>query len=153
GTRCWIALLMGRETRDPLFLQVKEAESSVLEPHLRRSQFANHGKRVVTGQRLMQAASDIFLGWLRVPAVVDDRRHDYYVRQLKDWKGSAEIDQMGAQALANYGRLCGWTLARAHARSGDRIAIAAYLGSGSAFDQAILAFSNAYAEQNEYDYG
>jgi hypothetical protein len=144
---------MGRETRDPLFLQVKEAEASVLEPYLRHSEFANHGERVVTGQRLMQAASDIFLGWLRVPAGMDGNPHDYYVRQLKDWKGSAEIDQMNEQTLTTYGRLCGWTLARAHARSGDRIAIAAYVGAGSAFDRAILAFSNSYAEQNEADYG
>ncbi len=152
GTRCWIVLFMGRETRDPLFLQVKEAEASVLEPYLRRSEFANHGERVVTGQRLMQAASDIFLGWLRVPAGADGKPHDYYLRQLKDWKGSAEIDQMNDQALTNYGRLCGWALARAHARSGDRIAIAAYLGPGNAFDRAMLEFSNAYAEQNELDY-
>ena len=152
GTRCWIVLFMGRETRDPLFLQVKEAEASVLEPYLRRSEFANHGERVVTGQRLMQAASDIFLGWLRVPAGADGQPHDYYLRQLKDWKGSAEIDQMNDQALTTYGRLCGWTLARAHARSGDRIAIAAYLGSGGAFDRAMLEFSTAYAEQNEIDY-
>jgi uncharacterized protein (DUF2252 family) len=152
GTRCWIALLLGRETRDPLFLQIKEAQPSVLERFLGRSKFSNHGQRVVTGQRLMQAASDIFLGWLRVPSGIDGKRRDFYVRQLKDWKGSAEIEQMRPEGMLTYGKLCGWTLARAHARSGDRIAIASYLGGGDAFDQAILEFSNAYAEQNHRDY-
>jgi uncharacterized protein (DUF2252 family) len=152
GTRAWIALLLGRDNTDPLFLQIKEAEASVLEPFLGPSEFSNHGERVVTGQRLMQAASDIFLGWLHVPAGLDGQPRDFYVRQLKDWKGSAEIEQMVPTGMATYGRLCGWTLARAHARSGDRIAIAAYLGSGDRFDRAIVEFSRAYAEQNERDY-
>jgi hypothetical protein len=153
GTRCWIALMMGRETLDPLFLQVKEADASVLEPFAGRSQFANHGERVVVGQRLMQAASDIFLGWVHVPKGADGKPRDFYVRQLKDWKGSAQIELMDAVAMEIYGKLCGWTLARAHARSGDRIAIASYLGGGDAFDRAILEFSEAYGEQNDRDYG
>ncbi len=152
GTRAWIALLIGREGQDPLFLQVKEAEASVLEEFLGPSEFANHGERVVVGQRLMQAASDIFLGWLHVEEGVDGNSRDFYGRQLKDWKGSAEIEQMVPAGMAAYGRLCGWTLARAHARSGDRIAIAAYLGKGDSFDRAILEFSRAYGEQNERDY-
>jgi uncharacterized protein (DUF2252 family) len=152
GTRAWIALLMGRDNADPLFLQVKEAEESVLEPFLGKSGFKNHGQRVVSGQRLMQATSDIFLGWLRVPAGLDGKQRDFYVRQLKDWKGSATIEQMVPSGMSAYGRLCGWTLARAHARSGDRIAIAAYLGGGDTFDRAIVEFSNAYAEQSERDY-
>ncbi len=152
GTRAWIALLLGRDSADPLFLQMKEAEASVLEEALGPSEFSNHGQRVVTGQRLMQAASDIFLGWLHVPAGLDGQTRDFYGRQLKDWKGSAEIDQMLPVGMAVYGRLCGWTLARAHARSGDRIAIASYLGKGDAFDRAILGFSEAYAEQNDRDY-
>ena len=115
--------------------------------------FKNHGQRVVTGQRLMQAASDIFLGWLHVDSSpVDDQPRDFYGRQLKDWKGSAEINQMDPERMAIYGKPCGWTLARAHARSGDRIAIASYLGNRPKFDRAILQFSNAYAEQNERDY-
>jgi uncharacterized protein (DUF2252 family) len=152
GTRAWIALMLGRDGQDPLFLQVKEAEASVLEEFLGPSEFDNHGERVVTGQRLMQASSDIFLGWMHVDSGLDGRSRDFYVRQLKDWKGSAETDQMVALGMATYGRLCGWTLARAHARSGDRIAIAAYLGSGDSFDRAILQFSEAYAEQNDRDY-
>jgi len=152
GTRAWIALLFGRDHADPLFLQLKEAEASVLEEHTGHSEFANHGQRVVTGQRLMQASSDIFLGWLRVPAGFDGVARDFYGRQLKDWKGSAEIEEMVPAGMATYGRVCGWTLARAHARSGDRIAIAAYLGGGNTFDRAILAFAKAYADQNERDY-
>ena len=148
GTRAWIALMLGR---DPLFLQVKEAEASVLEEHLGPSEFANHGQRVVNGQRLMQAASDIFLGWLRDPGI-DGQARDFYGRQLRDWKGSAEIERMNPDGMSAYGRLCGWTLARAHARSGDRIAIAAYLGVGTSFDRAILEFSESYAEQNKRDY-
>jgi uncharacterized protein (DUF2252 family) len=151
GTRAWIALLLGRDN-DPLFLQMKEAEASVLEEVLGPSEFANHGERVVTGQRLMQAASDIFLGWLHVESGLDGRPRDFYGRQLKDWKGSAEIEQMVPKAMATYGGLCGWTLARAHARSGDRIAIASYLGNGDKFDRAILEFSKACADQNEGDY-
>ncbi|HZE03865.1 MAG TPA: DUF2252 family protein, partial [Solirubrobacteraceae bacterium] len=152
GTRAWIALLLGRNDQDPLFLQMKEAEASVLEEFLGPSEFANHGQRVVTGQRLMQATSDIFLGWLHIDAGLDGQPRDFYGRQLKDWKGAAEIEQLSPKAMATYGALCGWTLARAHARSGDRIAIASYLGAGSSFDQAILEFSQAYAEQNERDY-
>jgi uncharacterized protein (DUF2252 family) len=152
GTRAWIALFTGRDRDDPLFLQVKEAEASVLEEFLGPSEFKNHGERVVTGQQLMQAASDIFLGWLRVTSPLDGKRRDFYGRQLKDWKGSAEIDQMVPEGMTVYGRLCGWTLARAHARSGDRVAIASYLGKGDVFDRAILEFSLAYADQNESDY-
>ncbi len=152
GTRAWIALMLGRDGQDPLFLQLKEAESSVLEEHLGPSEFANHGERVVTGQRLMQASSDIFLGWLHVVEGIDGGNRDFYGRQLKDWKGSAEIERLKPSGLAAYGRLCGWTLARAHARSGDRIAIAAYLGKSAVFDRAIVEFSRAYAEQNERDY-
>jgi uncharacterized protein (DUF2252 family) len=152
GTRAWIALLLGRDGQDPLFLQMKEAEASVLEEFLGSSEFENHGERVVTGQHLMQASSDIFLGWLHVESGLDDKERDFYGRQLKDWKGSAEVEQMVPKGMATYGRLCGWTLARAHARSGDRIAIAAYLGKGASFDRAIVEFSHAYAEQNERDY-
>jgi len=152
GTRAWIALLLGRDGDDPVFLQIKEAEASILEETLGPSEFANHGERVVTGQRLMQGVSDIFLGWLHVDSGLDQKPRDFYVRQLKDWKGSAEIEQMVPKGMAAYGALCGWTLARAHARSGDRLAIAAYLGTSDAFDRAILEFSKAYAEQNQRDY-
>jgi uncharacterized protein (DUF2252 family) len=152
GTRAWIALLLGRDGHDPLFLQIKEAEASVLEELLGPSEFSNHGQRVVAGQRVMQATSDIFLGWLHVDAGIDGKSRDFYVRQLKDWKGSAEIEQMVPKGMASYGKLCGWTLARAHARSGDRIAIAAYLGNGDSFDRALVEFSKAYADQNEDDY-
>jgi uncharacterized protein (DUF2252 family) len=146
GTEAWIALLLGRVGNEPLFLQIKEAQPSVLEDHAGASEFANRGERVVVGQRLMQASSDIFLGWLRVG------RDHYYGRQLKDWKASAEIEQMLPDSLAAYGRMCGWTLARAHARTGERVAIAAYLGGSDAFDRALLAFAESYAEQNERDY-
>jgi hypothetical protein len=152
GTCAWIALLIGRDGQDPLFLQMKEAEASVLEDFLGPSEFKNHGKRVVTGQRLMQATSDIFLGRLHVKSGIDGQGRDFYGRQLKDWKGSAETEQMVPQGMAAYGKLCGWTLARAHARSGDRIAIASYLGNSDSFDKAILAFSEAYAGQNDRDY-
>ncbi len=152
GTRAWIALYLGGDDGEPLFLQMKEAQASVLEEFVGPSEFRNHGQRVVTGQRLMQATSDIFLGWLRVAADVDGEQRDFYGRQLKDWKGSAEIDQMVPEAMARYGELCGWTLARAHARSGDRIAISSYLGKGARFARAIFEFSQAYAEQNERDY-
>ncbi len=152
GTRAWIALLLGRDGQDPLFLQMKEAEASVMEEFLGPSEFANHGERVVVGQRLMQASSDIFLGWLHVDSGLDGKPRDFYGRQLKDWKGSAEIEQMVPKGMATYGKLCGWTLARAHARSGDRIAIASYLGNSDSFDRAIVEFSKAYADQNEQDY-
>jgi uncharacterized protein (DUF2252 family) len=152
GTRAWIALLLGRDDQDPLFLQIKEAEASVFEPFLGPSEFSNHGQRVVVGQRTMQANSDIFLGWLHVPRGLDGLARDFYVRQLRDWKGSAEVEAMVPAGMALYGRLCAWTLARAHARGGDRVAIGAYLGGGASFDRAIVEFSSAYAEQNERDY-
>ena len=152
GTRAWIGLLLGRDGQDPLFLQMKEAEASVLEGFLGPSEFENHGERVVTGQHLMQAQSDIFLGWVHVESGLDEQERDFYGRQLKDWKGSAEVEQMVPSGMAIYGRLCGWTLARAHACSGDRVAIASYLGKGSSFDRAIVEFAHAYAQQNERDY-
>ncbi len=152
GTRAWIALLYGRDAGDPLFLQLKEAEASVLERPLGPSAQENHGERVVVGQRLMQASSDIFLGWLRVRSPLDRRQRDFYVRQLRDWKGSVETERMVPAGLAFYGELCGGTLARAHARGSDRIAIASYLGKGDTFDRALLEFSMAYADQNERDY-
>jgi uncharacterized protein (DUF2252 family) len=151
GTRCWVALMLGRDDSDPLFLQIKEAEASVLEPYSGRSGFANHGQRVVEGQRLLQASGDILLGWTRTTGL-DGIERDYYVRQLWDWKFSADIDSMSPNVLDIYGRLCGWTLARGHARSGDRIAISAYLGAGDTFDRAIAEFACAYADQNERDY-
>ena len=152
GTRCWIVLMLGRDESDPLFLQVKEAEESVLSRFLGASEFANMGQRVVAGQRLMQASSDIFLGWHRIAAGLDGKQRDFYVRQLRDWKFSVDIDAMVPSGMRMYGELCGWTLARAHARSGDRIAIAAYLGGSDVFDQAITEFADAYAEQNERDH-
>jgi uncharacterized protein (DUF2252 family) len=152
GTRCWIVLMLGRDASDPLFLQVKEAERSVLEDFAGASQYANHGQRVVAGQRLMQAASDIFLGWQRTKIDPDGRPHDFYIRQLRDGKFSVGIETMTAAGMRAYGELCGWTLARAHARSGDRIAIAAYLGQSAVFDQAIAEFAAAYADQNERDH-
>jgi uncharacterized protein (DUF2252 family) len=151
GTRAWVLLFMGRDGQDPLLLQAKEAEASVMEPYVGASEFANHGERVVEGQRLMQAASDIFLGW--APALgVDGRERDFYVRQLWDGKRSVEVESLPPTGLKTYGRVCGWTLARAHARSGDRIAIGAYLGKGKSFDEAIADFSSLYADQNELDY-
>jgi uncharacterized protein (DUF2252 family) len=151
GTRAWILLLLGRDDRDPLILQAKEAEASVLERFVGVSEYTNHGQRVVAGQHVMQASSDIFLGWERVEGV-DGQRRDFYVRQLHDWKGSADVDRMTPAVMAGYGQLCGWTLARAHARSGDRIAINAYLGKNDVFDQAIARFAETYADQNEKDY-
>jgi len=151
GTRAWILLLLGRDGQDPLFLQAKEAEKSVLEAFVGKSRYANHGQRVVAGQRLMQAASDIFLGWERVTGL-DGQVRDFYIRQLRDWKGSADVDSMDASAMTAYAQICGATLARAHARSGDRIAIASYLGASESFDEAITDFSVAYADQNERDY-
>jgi uncharacterized protein (DUF2252 family) len=152
GTRCWIILMIGRDEADPLFLQVKEAEASVLSRFVGASKYANQGQRVVAGQRLMQAASDIFLGWQRNPAGMDGQPRDFYIRQLRDWKFSIEIGLLRPEGLQMYGALCGWTLARAHARSGDRIAIAAYLGNSDVFDRAITKFAAAYADQNERDY-
>ena len=151
GTRTFIALLMGAGGDDPLFLQVKEAQPSVLEPYAGRSRFRHHGRRVIEGQWLMQAASDIFLGWLSAEDI-DGVRRTFYLRQLWDWKLSPAIESMSAELLAGYAEICGWTLARAHARSGDRFAIAAYLGGGRAFDRAIAAFAEAYAAQNERDH-
>jgi len=152
GTHAWIALLLGRDEHDPLVLQVKEAQASVLEGFTEPNPYANNGERVVAGQRLMQATTDVFLGWLQVPQGVDGRPHDYYVRQLRDWKGSIRIEAMNRRALTIYARLCAAMLARAHARTGDAIAIAAYVGGGNVFDRAILAFSEAYAEQTEGDH-
>jgi uncharacterized protein (DUF2252 family) len=151
GTRAWIVLFLGRDSDDPLFLQVKEAESSVLEGAAGKSKFKQQGRRVVEGQRLMQAASDIFLGWIS-GTDPDGVTRDFYVRQLWDGKGSAEIERMTPETMGIYGKLCGWTLARAHARSGDRMAIAAYLGKGDAFDRAMSDFAEAYADQNESDF-
>jgi uncharacterized protein (DUF2252 family) len=152
GTRAWILLLLGRDDNDPLFLQAKEAQPSVLEGFLGASAYPNSGHRVVAGQRLMQATSDIFLGWEHVDEGLDGQPRDFYVRQLRDGKGSAIIESMTPATMTLYAQLCGWTLARAHARSGDRIAIAAYLGSGDGFERAIADFSSAYADLNEQDY-
>jgi uncharacterized protein (DUF2252 family) len=151
GTRCWIILLLGRNQKDPLILQAKEAQASVLEPFVGESRHVNHGTRVVEGQRLMQAASDIFLGWQRVTDH-DGVVRDYYMRQLHDWKGAADIGSFRVAGARLYARMCGVTLARAHARSGDRIAIASYLGRSDRFDQAIVTFAERYADQNERDY-
>jgi uncharacterized protein (DUF2252 family) len=151
GTRAWIVLLLGRDTDDPLFLQAKEAQPSVLEPHLGQSDFASHGQRVVEGQRLTQTASDIMLGWLTTDGI-DGVKRDFYVRQLWDSKGAARLDELEPSAFEAYGRVCGWTLAKGHARSGDAIAIASYLGTSDVFDRALAAFAEAYADQNERDY-
>ncbi|MDX6617000.1 MAG: hypothetical protein QOD60_2091 [Solirubrobacterales bacterium] len=152
GTRAWVVLLVGRDNSDPLFLQVKEAEASVLESYAGASGYENHGERVVQGQWLMQAASDVLLGWLPAIGLVDGRDRDFYVRQLWDGKRSIDVETLLPQGFAEYGQACGWTLARAHARSGDRIAIAGYLGNGDSFDEAIADFSAAYADQNQRDY-
>jgi uncharacterized protein (DUF2252 family) len=151
GTRCWIMLFLGRDSDDPLFLQVKEADSSVLESFLGKSRFASHGQRVVEGQRLMQAASDMMLGWIAIEGL-DGIKRDYYVRQLWDAKGSALIDVMTPKTMIAYAKLCGMALARAHARSGDVIAIASYLGGSDVFDNALATFAETYADQNERDY-
>jgi uncharacterized protein (DUF2252 family) len=151
GTRAVVALMLGRDDEDPLFLQIKEAQESVLEPYLGRSEFANHGRRVVEGQRLMQATSDIMLGWIRT-TWIDGISRDFYVRQLWDGKGSAAVEVMDPASLSTYGELCGWALARAHARSGDPVAIAGYLGSGTAFDRSMASFAERYADQSERDY-
>ena len=148
GTRAFIVLLEGRDAHDPLFLQIKEATASVLEPYVRKSRYRQHGERVVQGQRMMQAASDIYLGWTKAP---DGSRH-FYWRQLRDMKGSADVESMAPVALKFYGQTCGWTLARAHARSGDPVAIAACLGGSDVFDRAVTDFSHRYADQNERDY-
>ena len=148
GTRAFIVLLQGRDAQDPLFLQIKEATASVLEPYVRKSRYRQHGERVVQGQRMMQAASDIYLGWTKG---LDVRRH-FYWRQLRDMKGSVEAEALAPLGLTFYARTCGWTLARAHARSGDPVAIAGYLGDSDAFDISITGFSQRYADQNERDY-
>jgi hypothetical protein len=148
GTRAFIILLEGRDAQDPLFLQIKEATASVLEASLPRSRYRQHGERVVQGQRMMQAASDIFLGWTKG---VDTSRH-FYWRQLRDMKGSALVELMAPVTLMYYAQMCGWTLARAHARSGDPVAMAGYLGRDDAFDRSITDFSERYADQNEQDY-
>ena len=152
GTRAWIMLMLGRDGDDPLFLQLKEAQPSVLEEFAGRSDYRNAAHRVVSGQRLMQAAGDIFLGWQRNPAGIDGVTRDFYVRQLYDWKGIAVTEQMIPTGMKTFGELCGHTLARAHARSGDRTAIAEYLGSGDVFDQALARFAETYADLNERDH-
>jgi len=152
GTRCWIVLLAGKGNDDPLFLQVKEAQASVLEPYLGKSTYSNHGQRVVLGQRLMQSVSDIFLGWVRAETTLDGTPRDFYFRQLWDWKTSVDLDAILPRGLEIYGDVCGFLLARAHARSGDRIAISSYLGKGDTFDHALLEFATAYADQNERDH-
>ena len=151
GTRCWIALMIGRDESDPLFLQIKEAESSVLEQYVGKSVYKNHGQRVVEGQRFMQSASDIFLGWNRL-ALPDGGEYDFYVRQMWDGKFSPQVEIMGPEVLHIYAEMCGSTLARAHARSADRIAISSYLGASDAFDRAIVTFADSYADQNQRDF-
>ena len=151
GTRCWVALFVGRDNGDPLFLQVKEAEAAVGEPFLGASEYSHHGQRVVEGQRLMQGASDIFLGWDRFTGD-DGVTRDFYLRQLWDWKFSVDVDAMSPEAFGIYAQICGWALARAHARSGDAIAVGSYLGGGDRFDRAMCEFAGAYADQNELDF-
>ena len=151
GTRAWIALMLGRDKSDPLFLQIKEAQRSVLEPYAAPSEFEQQGERVVHGQRLMQAAGDVLLGWVRSDGV-DGKPRDFYVRQLWDWKGSARVEEMDARTLTAYAEICGMTLAHGHARGGDRIAIGAYLGKGEVHDRATAEFAEAYADQSERDY-
>jgi len=151
GTRAWVVLMLGSSEDDPLFLQLKEARQSVLARAANRSRFAQEGQRVVVGQQLLQASSDIFLGWARVTAM-DGVVRDFYIRQLWDWKLSADVGRQSPRIMAVYGQMCGWVLARGHARTGDRIAIAAYLGRGDAFDDAMTSFAELYADQNERDY-
>ena len=151
GTRAWVVLMIGNDGNDPLFLQIKEAEASVLEPFLGKSKFANHGQRVVEGQRLMQTASDIMLGWFRSPGI-DGVTRDFYIRQLWDGKASALVETMSQRGLRVYAEACARTLARAHARSGDAVAIAAYLGRKDTFDVALASFAETYADQNERDF-
>jgi uncharacterized protein (DUF2252 family) len=151
GTRAFILLFVGRDHDDPLFLQAKEAQTSVLAPFVGKSSYSNQGQRVVEGQRLTQAASDIFLGWDRLTGL-DGVQRDFYIRQLRDWKGSWPTEIMDPQAMAFIGRAAAWTLARGHARSGDRIAIASYLGKSDTFDRAITSFAEAYADQNQRDF-
>jgi uncharacterized protein (DUF2252 family) len=152
GTRAWILLLEADGGQEPLFLQAKEAQRSVLADYCGASKYRNEGQRVVAGQHLMQAASDIFLGWQHVDGGLDGGSRDFYVRQLRDWKYSAPIEQMAMPSLVAYARLCGWTMARAHARSGDRFAIAGYLGKSDKFDRACATYAESYADRNEQDY-
>jgi uncharacterized protein (DUF2252 family) len=151
GTRAWIFLLEAGVEAEVLLLQGKQAEASALADYAGASEYANQGERVIAGQRLMQASSDIFLGWIRIQSP-EGRDEDYYLRQLRDWKLSAEIELMRPESMELYARLCGWTLARAHARSGDRIAISAYLGGSSRFENAIADFAETYADQNQRDH-
>jgi len=151
GTRAWVVLLVGRDGQDAVVLQAKEAQASVLEPFLGRSEYETHGERVVRGQRMMQAATDIFLSWQRSVSL-DGIERDYYVRQLWDWKESADLSRMTERGLLTYARACAWSLARSHARSGDRLAISAYLGKGRVFDRAVTRFASLYADQNELDH-
>ncbi|MFL6131359.1 MAG: DUF2252 family protein, partial [Nocardioidaceae bacterium] len=151
GTRAWVLLMHADDGTEPLFLQAKQAEESVLAKYAGGSRHSNQGSRVVSGQRLMQAVSDIFLGWQPTTGL-DGVQRDYYVRQLRDWKFSAPIERMTPGGMQAYAGLCAWTLARAHARSGDRIAIAGYLGSSDKFDQAMVEFAQSYADLNERDY-
>jgi uncharacterized protein (DUF2252 family) len=151
GTRCYIMLLVGRDEDDPLILQIKEARASVLEPYVETSEYSHCGQRVVVGQRLMQGASDVFLGWQTITGL-DGVTRDYYLRQLHDWKGSLDVDEMLVSGATLYAQVCGETLARAHARWGDRIALASYLGKSDSFVQAIADFSAAYADANERDF-
>jgi uncharacterized protein (DUF2252 family) len=151
GTRCYILLLLGRDDHDPMFLQVKEAQASVLERFLGKSEFPHHGERIVAGQRVMQAASDIFLGWQRIKGL-DGVSRDYYVRQFHDWKGGIDVEALEVTGATLYAQVCGATLARAHARWGDRIAVASYMGKGDGFDRAIATFAAAYGDQNDRDY-
>jgi uncharacterized protein (DUF2252 family) len=152
GTRAWIALFLGADDHDPLFLQIKEAQPSVLERYVGKSEYKNCGQRVVAGQRLMQATSDIFLGWKHIRSGLDGNERDFYIRQLKDWKGAIPFEALVPAGAAAYGKACGWTLARAHARSGDRVAISSYLGKSDTFEKAVATFAETYADQNERDY-
>ena len=152
GARAWIVLMLGRDDSDPLFLQIKEARASVLERFLGKSTYAKHGQRVVEGQRLTQAASDILLGWISAEGL-DGVTREFYIRQLWDGKGSALVELMEPKTMRVYAEICGHTLAKAHARSGDAIAIGSYLGGGDTFDRAMASFAEAYADQNERDYG
>jgi hypothetical protein len=152
GTRCWVVLMLGRDDNDPLLLQVKEAQASVLAAHLGQPEPRDEGQRVVAGQRIMQAATDIFLGAQHVTGGLDGRPRDFYIRQLQDWKGSAQVETMVPRAMRIYGEVCAWTLARAHARSGDRVAIAAYLGDDATFAEAVASYGEAYADLNVQDH-
>ena len=151
GTQAWILLMEPLDGLDPLLLQAKQAGESVLARYLRPSEYINQGERVVAGQRLMQAASDLFLGWKRTEGA-GFANLDYYVRQLRDWKYSVPVDSLDSAGLNTYGRACGWTLARAHARTGNRIAIASYLGEKPVLEETLADFAERYADQNESDH-